>query len=135
MLEAFDNNVLCLLLHPDADVPADPKTGRQLDRAKDRISYLVEQIRKRGSRILIPTPVLMEFLTFATQDYLTEINSSNNFEVANFDQRAAIEAGLAIKKAKNSPSGKKLGLAATWQKIGDVPPDVEFGVAAAPWPA
>ena len=24
---------------------------------------------------------------------------------------------------------------ATWMRKGDVPPDVEFGVAAAPWPA
>ena len=61
--------------------------------------------------------LLMEFLTFATQDYLTEIYSSNNFEVAPFDQRAAIEAGQAIKRAKNSSSGKKLGLEAKWQKI------------------
>lgn len=117
MVSAFDNNVLCLLLHPDADVPGDPTTGKSIVRAKDRISYLVEQLRENGSRILIPTPVLMEFMTYAAPSYLDEINTSPHFEVAPFDQRAAIEAGRAIRKAKDGPTGKKLGLDAKWQKI------------------
>ena len=111
MVSAFDNNVLCLLLHPDADVPADPKTKKPIVRAKDRISYLVEKLRESGSRILIPTPVLMEFMTYAAPDYLNVINASAHFEIAPFDQRAAIEAGRAIHKAKAGPTGKKLGAA------------------------
>ena len=79
MVSAFDNNVLCLLLHPDADVPADPKTKKPIVRAKDRISYLVEKLRESGSRILIPTPVLMEFMTYAAPDYLNVINASAHF--------------------------------------------------------
>ena len=117
MVSAFDNNVLCLLLHPDANVPNDPETKKKITNAKDRISYLIEQLRENGSRILIPTPVLMEFLTFAAPDYLDEINTSAHFEVAPFDQRAAIEAGCAIRKAKDGPTGKKLGLDGKWQKI------------------
>ena len=116
MVAAFDNNVLCLLLHPDADVPNDPSTGKPVSRAKDRMSYLVERFREAGSRILIPTPVLAEFLTFAAPDYLAIINSSAHFEIASFDQRAAIEVARAIQKAKAGP-GKKLGLDAKWQKI------------------
>lgn len=116
MVAAFDNNVLCLLLHPDADVPSDPSTGKPVSRAKDRMSYLVEQFREAGSRILIPTPVLAEFLTFAAPDYLAVINSSSHFEIAPFDQRAAIEVARAIQKAKAGP-GKKLGIDAKWQKI------------------
>lgn len=116
MVAAFDNNVLCLLLHPDADVPHDPSTGKPVHRAKDRIAYLVEQFREAGSRILIPTPVLAEFLTFAAPDYMAVINSSAHFEVAPFDQRAAVEVARAIQKAR-AGLGKKLGLSATWQKI------------------
>ena len=117
MVSAFDNNVLCLLLHPDVDVPDDPNTGKAIIRAQDRISYLVEQLRESGSRILIPTPVLMEFMTYAAPDYLAVINASAHFEVAPFDQRAAVEAGRAIHKAKDGPTGKKLGLDGKWQKI------------------
>ena len=116
MVAAFDNNVLCLLLHPDADVPDDPRTQKPVFRAQDRMSYLVEQFRETGSRILLPTPVLAEFLTFAASDYLAVINASAHFEVAPFDQRAAIEVARAIRKAKAGP-GKKLGLDAGWQKI------------------
>ena len=117
MVVAFDNSVLCLLLHPGVDVPNDPATGNPVSRAQDRIAYLVEQLRESRSRILIPTPVLAEFLTFASADYLDEINSSAHFEVAPFDQRAAIEAGSAMRRARFGPGGKKLGLDATWQKV------------------
>ena len=113
MVSAFDNNVLCLLLHPDADVPDDPETGKPVVRAKDRIAHLVEQLRESGSRILIPTPVLMEFMTYAAPEYLNEINASAHFEVAPFDQRAAIEAGRAIQKAKDSDTPLLEGLNAT----------------------
>ena len=117
MIGAFDTNVLCLLLHPDADIPDDPATGKAVSRAQDRIAHLVEQFRESRSRILIPTPVLAEFLTFADSDYLEVINSSAHFEVASFDQRAAIETASAMKKAKSGPRGKKLGLKAKWQKL------------------
>ena len=107
MVVAFDNSVLCLLLHPGVDVPNDPATGNPVSRAQDRIAYLVEQLRESRSRILIPTPVLAEFLTFASADYLDEINSSAHFEVAPFDQRAAIEAGSAMRRARFGQGGKK----------------------------
>lgn len=117
MVVAFDNSVLCLLLHPGVDVPNDPATGNPVSRAQDRIAYLVEQLRESRSRILIPTPVLAEFLTFASADYLEEINSSAHFQIAPFDQRAAIEAGSTMRRARLGPGGKKLGLDATWQKV------------------
>jgi predicted nucleic acid-binding protein len=117
MVVAFDNSVLCLLLHPGVDVPNDPATGNPVSRAQDRIAYLVEQLRESRSRILIPTPVLAEFLTFASADYLEEINSSAHFQIAPFDQRAAIEAGSTMRRARLGPGGKKLGLDASWQKV------------------
>lgn len=113
----FDNNVLCLLLHPDADVPNEPGTNAPVEQAQDRISYLVEQLREAETRILIPAPVLSEFLTFAEPDYLVEINQSIWFEVAPFDQRAAIEAAVVLRRAIKAGQGKKLGLTGKWQKI------------------
>jgi predicted nucleic acid-binding protein len=115
----FDNNVLCLLLHPDAEIPNDPATDKVLDRAADRIRFLVEQLQEDGVRIIIPTPVLMEFLTFATADYLTEINQSMWFDVQPFDQRAAIEAAVALRRALGPGGhGKTLRIpGAKWQKI------------------
>jgi predicted nucleic acid-binding protein len=117
LVVVFDNNVLCLLLHPAADVPNDPSTGLPIQRAQDRMSLLVERLRETDARIIIPAPVLSEFLTFASGEYLTEINSSRHFEVASFDQRAAIEAAVALRKAQRGGLGKKLGLTSNWQKI------------------
>lgn len=122
MVVVFDNNVLCLLLHPDAEIPNDPSTGKPIDRAQDRMAYLVEQLRENDARILIPAPVLSEFLTFAGADYLAVINQSAYFEVSPFDQRAAIEAAVALRRSLKSGQGKKLGLASGWQKGQDRPP-------------
>lgn len=58
MVVAFDNNVLCLLLHPDADVPNDPETGKPVDRAQERMNLLLAQLVQRDARIVIPAPVL-----------------------------------------------------------------------------
>lgn len=56
-------------------------------------------------------------MTVASADYLTEINQSMWFEVGPFDQRAAIEAAVALRRAMASASGKKLGRPDSWQKI------------------
>lgn len=113
----FDNNVLCLLLHPDADLPNDPATGKPIERAQDRIDFLRERLENDGVRILIPAPVLSEFLTFADAEYLLQINQTIWFEIGPFDQRAAIEAAIALRRALKSGQGKKLGLTSPWQKI------------------
>ena len=117
MIVAFDNTILSLLLHPEADPPLDAATGALIARAQDRIAYLVEQLRESGARILIPAPVLAEFLTFAGPDYLAVINQSAHFEIAPFDQRAAVEAAAVQKKANASTRGKKSGLTGKWQTI------------------
>lgn len=117
MIVAFDNTILSLLLHPEADAPLDPATGAPFARAQDRIAYLVEQLREAQARILIPASVLAEFLTFAGSEYLAIINQSAHFEIAPFDQRAAVEAAAVQKKANASVKGKKSGLSGKWQTI------------------
>ena len=117
MVVAFDNTVLSLLLQPEADAPLDPLSGLPVSRAQDRMAYLVEQLRESGARILIPTPVLAEFLAFASAEYLAVIDQSAHFEIAPFDHRAAVEAGAVQKKANASVKGKKSGLTGTWQTI------------------
>ncbi|HUE90280.1 MAG TPA: hypothetical protein VMO26_29710 [Vicinamibacterales bacterium] len=78
----FDNNILCLFLHPDAEVPNDPNTGAPIERTAERINHLVEQLQEQRIRIAIPTPVLSEFLTFAEADYLPELTKSTLDDLA-----------------------------------------------------
>jgi len=44
MLVALDADFLLLLLDPDAKPPHDPTTQRPLDRAKERIEYLIANL-------------------------------------------------------------------------------------------
>lgn len=113
----FDTNVLCLLLHPDADIPNDPASGKPIEQAQERVNYLRDRLQDAGVRIVIPAPVLSEFLTMAAPDYMVQIAQSMWFEVAPFDQRAAVESALALKRALKSVKGKKLGSTSSWQKI------------------
>lgn len=115
----FDNNVLCLLLHPEADVPNDPATGKPIERAAERVRFLADTLHDEGTIIIIPTPVLAEFLTFAAPEYLTELTQSMWFELADFDQPAAIEAAIALRRdLQAGGAGKKLGMTdVSWQEV------------------
>jgi len=117
MVVAFDNNVLCLLLHPEADIPNDPATNKPIERAQERMELLMAHLARQDARVVIPSPVLSEFLTYASTEYLDEISTNKNFSVGSFDQRAAIEAAVALRRAMKSGHGKKLGLIGNWQKI------------------
>ena len=98
----FDSTVLLLILDPKAKPPLDPQTGEPVDRASDRIEYLIDTLNNDQQKIIIPTPVLSEVLVNAggaMPQYLDTLNSQSVFRIAPFDQKAAIEAALAHRDA------------------------------------
>jgi predicted nucleic acid-binding protein len=113
MRVAVDTNVLSLLLHPDTEPPDNPETGKPVEYARERIENLIDGLEASGSRVLVPTPVLSEFLVLtndAGQNYLSEIDGRAVFEVVPFDQRSAVEAAAAQALAlKAGNKKKKLG--------------------------
>ncbi len=95
----FDTSVLLLLIEPKAKPPIDPATGLPVENAAARIEYLVSVLSDASEKIIVPTPVLSEILVHsgeATNHYLDALNGQAVFRIANFDQKAAIEAALAI---------------------------------------
>lgn len=115
----FDNTFLCLLLHPSAKPPLDPKTRRPVENAKERIEYLVQSLEKDRQKIVIPTPVLAEFLVLAAEagpQYLAELNHSAQFRIEPFDQIAAVEAA-ALEREARSLGDKRSGIRETWAKV------------------
>jgi hypothetical protein len=108
----WDTTILSLALHPDA------KYERVTDPA-DRVKFMLEGLQQRKEGIIIPTPVLAEFLVLTADDapkYLTEIKETSVFRIQAFDERAAIE--LADMELKARASGSKRGSATgEWQKI------------------
>jgi len=98
----FDSSVLLLVLDPNAKPPNAPASEEPLDKAAERIEYLIELLTIDKEKIVIPTPVLSEVLVHAgkaMQPYLEVLNGQDAFRIAPFDQKAAIEAALAMSDA------------------------------------
>lgn len=115
----LDTTILTLFLKPNIVPPNNPQTGKPVDRAAERIEYLLEELQKAGARVLIPTPVLAEFLVIADEsgpDYLNVIAEQNFFEIAVFDALSAVEAGAAQRKALLA-GNQKLDLAGSRQCV------------------
>lgn len=116
---ALDTTALSLLFLPDARIPSG-KTGKPIEFARERMSYLVDRSAKANDVILIPTPALSELFVKLDQDrinaLLKEFRGSRWFRIGSFDEAAAVEAGVRTAKAI-SDGDKRGGLAATWAKV------------------
>ena len=115
----IDATILLLILRPGTPVPAGPD-GAPVDRPKERIEYLVQQLDKAKTKIVIPTPALSEALVragpAASQSIVEHLQKYRVFRIEHFDARAAIEVAAMTRKALDS--GKKKGDSnATWAKV------------------
>jgi hypothetical protein len=115
----IDATNLLLMLRPDTPVPAGT-SGVPLDRPRERIEYLVQQLDKAKTKIIIPTPALSEALVragaVATQQIVEQLQKSSVFTIESFDTRAAIEVAAMSREALDS--GKKRGKSTSpWAKV------------------
>src|SRR5579862_2258587 len=108
---AFDNTFLSLLFYPKAKPPIDPATGKPVAELQERIDHLIKSLRIDDETVLIPTPVLTEFLILVEDDgpkYLSAMNNNRSFDIKDFDQRAAIElAAIDLKIIKSQGKGAR----------------------------
>jgi hypothetical protein len=117
---AVDNTLLTLLLHPLARPPQDPSTGLPVSDLRDRIDLLIGDLDRDRDQIIIPAPVLSEFLILAGKDgpkYLAEINRKGIFRIEAFDTRAAVELAAVELTIKRTKGEKRDGAQGTWAKI------------------
>lgn len=109
MAVLFDSNFLLLVLQPGVPAPLDPATGTPLSHCEERINYLVRQLSKSRTDVLIPTPVLTEVLCLAgaaKAQYIQQLQQAP-FSVVPFDVRAAIDcAELLAAHFGNKTNGK-----------------------------
>lgn len=111
---AFDNSIFCIAIHPDAK----PRSG--VDRGRERVEYLLENLKQQDERIIIPAPAFSEFLVLAGDEgplYLAKIRDMSIFRIEPFDDRAAVE--LADIEIAIRAKGDKRGSVpeAEWQKV------------------
>lgn len=107
----FDANFLIYFL--------DPKIKGGVG-SNPRIDHLVATIQKTGERIVVPTPALSELLVKAGDagpKYLEIVARSKFFRVAEFGERAAVEAAALTREA--IATGNKRGATpdADWAKV------------------
>lgn len=93
----FDTNVLVQALTGTKEGVSltDPRTGNVISDLELRAQALVDHVDSQGGSVLIPAPVLAEFLVgidkSSQQTYINLIKSQSCFEVVAFDEIAAIE--------------------------------------------
>ena len=111
--------------HPRAAISSWSKTAERSEnraracQARERIEQLITDLDAEDERIVIPTPVLCEFLILADREgplYLEKIQGAKTLLLKPFDERAAIElAGMEL--SARSKGGKKAGFEAPYQKV------------------
>ena len=95
----FDTSTLILAIDPKARPPNDPRTDKPVGRCKERVGHLLVTLQKARTPILIPTPVLAEYLVKAGPEkhqMLDLFTDSKNFEVGPFDVKAAVELAALL---------------------------------------
>ncbi|MCC7010401.1 MAG: hypothetical protein IT184_16450 [Acidobacteria bacterium] len=105
--------MLTLTFRPDA---RPPKPVPDLQR---RIEHFIETLSAERSKIIVPAPVLGEFLVLAGDDgpeYLAQMADNVAFDIQPFDTRAAIEAASLMRKARDA-GNKRGGATGAWQKV------------------
>ena len=116
---AIDSTFLALMLHEKALPPQDPSTKKPVERVMDRIEKLLEDLDSESERIILPTPVLSEFLILVGKDgpgYLDKISGMKTILIKPFDEKAAIE--LAAREVEDREKGSKRGGSANpWAKL------------------
>ncbi|HEY9103668.1 type II toxin-antitoxin system VapC family toxin [Chitinimonas sp.] len=82
-----------------------------------KLDDLIQSLGKQRTKILIPTPVLTEWMAkagTARDGYFQRINAQSMFRIAPFATKAAMECALLLDSAKTT--GDKRQGAKTWAK-------------------
>lgn len=115
----IDATNLLLMFRPGTPVP-NGADGLPIDRPKERIEYLIQQLDKAKTKIIIPTPALSEVLVRAgaeaSQKIVEELQKFSVFRIESFDTRAAIEVAAMTRDALDGGK-KKLAPSATYAKV------------------
>lgn len=99
----------------DASVLIDLFNPRQSDR-RAKLDHLVQELQKRRTKILIPTPALTELMVRAgkaREEIHQKLSGKSAFQITPFDSRAAMECALLLEEALDAAGKRQL----TWSKV------------------
>jgi hypothetical protein len=109
---AFDSTFLTFLFIPNSPC--------EIDRAKERIDYLIGSLQGSGERIVIPSPALAELLVgvgHSRGKILQELTHSPKFLIAPFGTKEALELALLAESVRKLSGKKKGESGGTWAKV------------------
>lgn len=97
----IDTNVLVQFLRDEDPVELrDPESNALVTRASDRAAALIKRIEDLSGRVIIPAPVLAEYLVgIERNSYQAQIEILGSYEcieIISFDEIAAIECALLV---------------------------------------
>ena len=122
MRVVVDSSMLLLFLRPSTPTPRD-REGRPVpEYAEERVQHLIGTLEASHATVVVPTPVLAEILVRATREQaatiLKQMNAAAVFEIADFDERAAIELADLMRIELAQLGRRKLrDEAETWAKL------------------
>lgn len=104
----FDTNILVQAITgmKDGCKLSDPENGIEIPDPSRRVEALIDMVESSGGSVIIPTPVLAEYLVGIDkkehQTHLKLIQQQACFEIASFDEIAALECAQmpSIKELK-----------------------------------
>jgi predicted nucleic acid-binding protein len=102
----FDAAVALFLFSEHVGIPIDPATGQPVDRPKERVDYLLEDLQRTKTKIIIPTPALAELMVRAGKAgpaYLAKLEVSGAIKVESFDKRAALTVAWLARQPGDRP--------------------------------
>ena len=115
----IDATTLLLFFRPDTPVSIGPD-GHKVDRAKERIEYLISTLEKQKTKIIIPTPALSEALVrtdpSVSDEIIKTLQRFETFRIEPFDTLASIEVAAMSREALKR--GNKRGNSSSpWAKV------------------
>ena len=122
MRVVVDSSVLMLFLRPGTSPPRDSGGIPVPAHAAERVEHLIRTLEASEATVVVPAPVLAEMLVRATPEeaaaILRLLNKTAVFEIASFDQRAAIELADLMRIELARLGRRKLrDEAETWAKL------------------
>ncbi|MEX2582378.1 MAG: hypothetical protein WD766_03850 [Gemmatimonadota bacterium] len=117
----IDATTLLLFVDPNAAGPRDAN-GAPVQNARRRIEYLITELDRKRTKVVIPTPALSEVLVRSglaeSQRVVELLDKLAVFVIEPFDQRAAIEVAQMLRtESAQSQRRAKRGGAETWAKV------------------
>lgn len=95
----------------DANILIDLFNENLKGEKRTRLDFLVQNLIKSRTKVIIPTPSLTELLVRADkarERYLQKISSTSAFSVAPFDSRAALECSILLETAWSKSEQRKI---------------------------